>query len=84
MITFLLIAVLMLQLISLGIFFFKKTPNLDLLKKDVLILEKNMEVIKSQMILVITKSNLDSDRISLLENISLKLTKINKTDNNFH
>jgi len=84
MTTILLITIIILQFISLSNYFFRKTSSLDLLKKDILILEKNIEIIKSQMILLITKSNLDSNRISLLESISLKLTKINKTDNNFH
>jgi uncharacterized protein YoxC len=84
MTTVFLITIIILQIISLIIFFWKKTPSLDLLKKDIILLEKDLEVIRSQVILIITKSNLDSNRISSLEAISLKLAKQNKTDNNFH
>jgi len=81
MTTVLMVAILIMQLASLSLTFFRKTPSIDLLKKDILILEKNIEIIRSQMILIITKNNLDSNRISLLEEISLKT---NKSDNNFH
>lgn len=80
----LLVAVLVLQLISLSIFFLKKSPSLDLLKKDIIILERNMEIMRAQMVLIITKSNLDANRISYLESISSKSNKPNKSDTNFH
>lgn len=84
MVTTLLIIVISLQITSIFFSFFKKTPTLDLLRKDILILEKNMEVIRNQMILIITKSNLDANRISFLESLSVKTSKPNKSDNNFH
>ncbi len=84
MIITLLSVVIFLQIASISISYFRKFPSLELLKKDILILEKNMELMKSQMILIITKSNLDANRIAMLENIALKKPKSNKTDNNFH
>ena len=81
MTTVLMVAILILQLASLSLTLYRKTPSIDLLKKDILILEKNIEIIRSQMIVIITKNNLDSNSISLLEEL---LLKTNKSDNNFH
>lgn len=84
MTTILLSIVIFLQIVSISLSFIRKFPSLELLKKDFLIFEKNMEIMRSQMILITTKSNLDANRIALLESIILKQTKTNKTDIKFH
>jgi hypothetical protein len=80
----LLFIIIALQILSISIFFLKKTPSIDLLKKDILILEKNIDIMRSQIQLMLAKSNLDAVRIAELEKICFNKIKTIKSDNNFN
>lgn len=80
----LLSVVILLQIINLILNYFKKPTDLDFLKKDFVMLGKDFEIMRNQMVLIITKSNLDANRISNLESVANSIIKYKSKPPNFH
>jgi len=80
----LLSVVIFLQIANIISVYFKKPSNIDFLKKDFILLGKDFEIMRNQMVLIITKSNLDANRISSLESVASSIIKYKNKTTNFH
>jgi hypothetical protein len=80
----LLSVVIFLQIANIISVYFKKPSNIDFLTKDFILLGKDFEIMRNQMVLIITKSNLDANRISNLESVASSIIKYKNKTTNFH
>lgn len=80
----LLIIILVIQVSFALIYWKNRNPNMEIVKKDLHILEQNIELLRSQIILINLRSSIDSNKIGIIEDFLAKSIGNKKSNTDYN